>query len=366
MKNTFGNNISITIYGESHGPVIGAVLDGIPAGIKVSEDYIRKELEMRQPKSEISTDRKESDLFVIKSGVFRGRTNGNSICIEIPNTNVIDRDYDSLAAIARPGHADYTANIKYFGYQDNRGGGHFSGRLTAALVAAGAICKSALEQKGIFIGTHILRCQEIKDREFKNLDKDINELNEKDFAVLNNSIEQPIKDKILKAKEDGDSVGAILQTAIIGVPAGIGEPYFDSVESELSHALFSIPAIKGIEFGMGFDMVNHFGSEVNDAFIVKDEKIETKTNNNAGINGGITNGMPILFNVVVKPTPSIAKLQDTVNYVTKNNIKACVNGRHDPAIFPRARVVVDCLSAIVITDLLITRFGQEYFKCNTD
>lgn len=168
------------------------------------------------------------------------------------------------------------------------------------------------------------------------------------------------------AAAEGDSVGGVLETVIYGMPAGVGEPWFDSIESQLSHAMFGIPAIKGIQFGAGFDMVDCKGSEYNDPFKMENDTIVTTTNNNGGINGGITNGMPILFNVVVKPTPSIAKLQDTVNYVTKNNIKACVNGRHDPAIFPRARVVVDCLSAIVITDLLITRFGQEYFKCNTD
>lgn len=361
MKNTFGNNVTITIYGESHGDSIGAIIDGLPAGIKIDEEFIANQLTLRRPAGQISTSRKEADHFVIKSGVFNGYSNGNSLCVDIPNENTHSKDYSDMSHIARNGHADYTAYVKYFGYQDYRGGGHFSGRLTAALVAVGAIAISALKEKGIYIGTHIYSCADICDRPFGDYQKDIEFLNKQTFALLDPTKQELIEKHILDNKNDGDSTGAILESAIIGLPAGLGDPYFDSFESLLAHGIFSIPGVKGLEFGLGFAMAKHTGSYVNDAYRIENEKIVTATNNNGGINGGITNGMPVTFKCVIKPTPSIFKPQETVDFVKKENITYQLNGRHDPAIFHRARVVVDSVAALVVLDSLITRYGQGYF-----
>lgn len=362
MKNTFGNNISLTLFGESHGSEIGAVLDGLAPGIKVDEDFIRHQLSLRRPSGAISTARVEKDEFRIVSGVFEGYTTGAPVCIIIPNENTKSKDYSSTKDLARPGHADYAARCKYHGFEDYRGGGHFSGRLTAPIVAACAILISALEEKGIFIGTHIAALHGITDRNFDNncLAEDINKLSASDFAVLDNEIENKMKDEILKAKSEGDSLGGVLETAIVGVPAGAGEPWFDSVESMLSHAMFSIPAIKGVEFGEGFGLATMKGSEANDPFEMDGDKVFTLTNHNGGINGGITNGMPILFRCAVKPTPSIFKEQNTVDMSKGENAILSLEGRHDPAIIHRARVVVDSMAALVIADLLTGRYGTDF------
>lgn len=362
MKNTFGDNISLTLFGESHGDKIGVVIDGLPSGIKVDMDFMKKKLELRKPQGKLSTSRVEADEPQIVSGVFNGYTTGSSICILFDNLNTKSKDYSSTRFLARPGHADYTAYKKYEGYEDYRGGGHFSGRLTTPLVAAGSIFINALKQKNILVGSHIHSCMDVVDDLFVDYKNDIEKLNDKVFATLSQDAENKIKDIIIKAGENMDSVGGVIETAIVNVPAGIGEPFFDSVESKLSHALFSIPGIKGLEFGMGFDMKNHYGSEVNDEFEIKDGKVLTKTNNNAGINGGITNGMPIVFKTVVKPTPSIYKKQNTINFLNNTNEEIEINGRHDPAIFPRARVVIDSLAAFVICDLLVSKYGTDYLR----
>ena len=255
-----------------------------------------------------------------------------------------------MKTLARPSHADYTAECKYHGYQDSRGGGHFSGRITAALVAAGAVCKLALEQKGIYIGTHVKRCAGISDREFDCLKLDINELNVKTFAVLDEPSGEKMREAILAAASEGDSVGGVLETAIIGMPAGVGEPWFDTVESMLSHMMFSIPAVKGVEFGNGFGAAQLLGSENNDPFIVQNGKVQTLTNNAGGILGGITNAMPLTLRVAIKPTPSIAKPQRTVNLSLMENTTITVKGRHDPCIVPRAVPVVEAAAAIAIFD----------------
>lgn len=285
---------------------------------------------------------------------------GTPICIIINNENTHSNDYESTRFLARPGHADYTAFEKYHGFEDYRGGGHFSGRLTAPLVAAGAIAVSALKKKSIYIGTHIKSLGGVLDRDFDNLENDINALNLKTFAVLDDQKSEEMKQKILEAKENFDSVGGVLETSVIGMPAGIGEPWFDTVEGVLSHALFSIPAVKGIEFGSAFEKVNGPGSEYNDEFYISGAEIKTKTNNNGGINGGITNGMPIVFKTAVKPTPSIYKEQNTVNFKNKTDEILQIKGRHDPAVIHRARVVVDSVTALVLCDLLATRFGVDY------
>ncbi len=360
MKNTFGNNITITLFGESHGPAIGCVLDGIAPGIKVDEDYIDSLMDLRRPKGKISTSRHEADKAKILSGVFNGFTTGTPISIIIANANTHSGDYAGLNVIPRPGHADYTAGLKYHGFQDYRGGGHFSGRITAPIVAAGAIILSALNNKGIYIGTHISSLGDIKDRDFVNYLSDIEGLYDKDFPTLDEETADKMRSCIEAAAAEGDSVGGILKTAVIGVPGGIGEPWFDSVESMLSHALFSIPAVKGVQFGKGFDLANMKGSEANDPYRISGDKVVTATNNNGGINGGISNGMPVEFSTVIKPTPSIYKQQDSVDLDKRSNTKLFIEGRHDPAIIHRARIVVDAMTAITIADLLVTHFGTDY------
>ncbi len=362
MKNTFGNSIAITIFGESHGEYIGAVLDGMTPGVEINEEYIRHMLLLRRPDGKISTPRKEKDEFKIVSGVLGGKATGTPITILIPNENVKSGDYSQMRTIARPSHADFTAECKYHGFQDSRGGGHFSGRITAALVAAGAICRYALEQKGIYIGTHVKKCAGIFDREFGDLLSDIKELNQKTFAVLDEPRISEMTNAILDAASKGDSVGGVLETAICGMPAGVGEPWFDSLESQLSHMLFSIPAVKGIEFGKGFSMADSMGSEANDAMRIENGKVITTTNNNGGINGGITNGMPIIFRTAIKPTPTIFKPQNTIDFKSMTETVLEPKGRHDPAIVHRARVVQDAASAIVLCDALAMRFGTDWLR----
>ncbi len=362
MKNVFGNNITITLFGESHGEAIGAVLDGIAPGIEVDEDFIRHQLSLRRPSGEISTARSEADLFSIKSGVVGGKTTGTPICIIIENENKISKDYSELDGKARPGHADFAAFCKYHGFEDRRGGGHFSGRITAALVAACAIVIYALKQKGILIGTHIRECAGVADRAFDNLQEDIAIINKKVFAVLSDEQGKKMQDNILKAKEELDSVGGILETVVTGMPAGVGEPWFDTVESMLAHGLFSIPAVKGVEFGSGFAFADMKGSEANDSFRMENGQAVTLTNNNGGINGGITNGMPIVFSCAVKPTPSIAKEQQTVDFVKNEDVNLKINGRHDPCIVHRARVVVDSITALVLADFLTGRYGTDWLR----
>ena len=362
MKNTFGNNISLTLFGESHGSEIGAVLDGLAPGIRLDEEFIRHQLTLRRPSGNISTARVEKDDFRIVSGVFEGYTTGAPLCILIPNENTRSKDYSKTKDLARPGHADFAARCKYHGFEDYRGGGHFSGRLTAPIVAAGAILVSALRDKGIFIGTHISALGGIKDKNFdKNgLKGDIDKLTSAEFAVLDDAAGEVMRAKIIEAKKDCDSVGGILETLVIGTPAGVGEPWFDSVESMISHAMFSIPAVKGVEFGDGFGLAEMKGSEANDAIRIEEGRAVTLTNHNGGVNGGITNGMPILFRCAVKPTPSIFKKQETVDMARGENAELMLEGRHDPAVIHRARVVVDSMTAFVIADLLTGRYGIDF------
>lgn len=338
MKNTFGNAVSVTLYGESHGPSIGCVIDGLAPGIPVDEQYIAELLTRRRPAGAISTARQEADKFIIESGVFNGKTTGTPICIRIPNEDTRSGDYSRLA---RPGHADYAAHCKYHGYEDYRGGGHFSGRITAALVAAAGIVMPALEQKGICIKTSIHRLAGIP-------------------GDGNAQVNAEMEEKILSAKATGDSVGGVLETTVTGMPAGVGEPWFDSVESLLSHALFSIPAVKGVEFGDGFALADLCGSEANDAFSVTEDGIKTATNHNGGINGGITNGMPLVFRCAVKPTPTIGKPQNSIDLETGLSAVVQGKGRHDPCIVHRAAVVVVAVTALTLCDLLATRFGTDW------
>ena len=359
MKNTFGKSVSVTLFGESHGAEIGAVLDGLAPGIPVDEDFIRHQLTLRRPAGDgLSTPRAEADEFRIVSGVFQGKTTGTPLCILIPNSNTHSKDYP--AGLNRPGHADYSAQCKYYGYQDYRGGGHFSGRLTAALVAAGAIAITALGLNGITVGTHIASLAELRDRQFSDVETDLDFLKSASFPVLDPIVAENMKERIREAAAEGDSIGGILETMITGMPAGVGEPWFDTVEGLLSHALFGIPAVKGVEFGEGFGFAELMGSEANDQMYAQNGKIGFHTNHNGGVNGGITNGMPILFRCVIKPTPSISVEQDSVDLETMETIRLSVKGRHDPAIIHRARVVVDSVAALVLCDLLAQRFGTDF------
>lgn len=362
MKNTFGSSVALTLFGESHGEFIGATIDGLAPGIVIDHEYIAHMLTLRRPDGKISTPRKEKDEYEIVSGVVGNTTTGTPITILIPNENVKSGDYSQMKTVARPSHADYTAECKYHGYQDSRGGGHFSGRITAALVAAGAICKCALEKKGIYIGTHVKKCAGISDRNFENLKEDITELFTKTFAVLDDASGDKMCEAILVAASEGDSVGGVLETAIIGMPEGVGEPWFDTVEGILSHILFSIPAVKGVEFGAGFAIADMRGSNANDPFQIENGKVVATSNHNGGINGGITNGMPIVFRTAIKPTPTIFKQQNSVDFKTMTNAVLEAKGRHDPAIVHRARVVQDAVAAFVLCDALAMRYGTDWLK----
>ena len=359
MKNTFGTSVSVTLFGESHGREIGAVVDGLAPGIPVDEAFISSQLALRRPAGKISTSRQETDAFRIVSGVFEGRTTGTPLTVLIPNADTRSGDYQR--GPARPGHADLAAFFKYHGFDDYRGGGHFSGRITAALVAAGAVVIPALKSKGILIGTHIARCAGISDAPFgKDPAADVEKLNTLSFAVLDEDSGAQMRAAIENAAAHGDSVGGVLETAVTGLPAGVGEPWFDTVEGVLSHALFSVPAIKGVSFGDGFALADMTGSIANDPIRMHSYTPVTLTNHNGGVNGGITNGMPLVFRCAVKPTPSIALEQQTVDPAAGKEVSLRISGRHDPAIVHRARVVVDSVTALALCDLLALRFGTDW------
>lgn len=362
MKNTFGNNLTVTLFGESHGAAIGAVLDGITPGLTVDTEIINNMLRLRKGLNAISTPRREEDCFEILSGVFEGKTTGTPLCIVIKNEDTRSKDYSSTKDLARPSHADFTAECKYQGFQDYRGGGHFSGRITAPLVALAGIIIPALEKKGIYIGSHICECGGIADKDFQDILSEIKILRDKEFAVLDDRIGEKMIEAIKNAKAEGDSVGGVVETAVIGMPAGVGEPWFDTAESMLSHALFAVPAVKGVEFGAGFQIAKMNGSSANDSFKTENGEIVTNTNNSGGINGGITNGMPIIFRTAFRPTPTISKPQNTVNIKTKENAVLEARGRHDPCIVHRAKVVVDSVTALVLADMLITRYGTDWLS----
>ncbi len=365
MKSVIGSQIQLCLFGESHGEGVGVVVNGFPSGIRVDEQFISNQMDLRKPKGTISTQRKETDNVRILSGVFNQKTCGTPLCMFIENTSQHTKDYEKTKHFMRPSHADYTANVKYHGYQDYRGGGHFSGRLTAPLVAAGAIFIDMLKSKGIHIGSHIAQIKDVKDDIFSfQIDKcleQINLCNGEYFATLNENSKNKMLEVIEEARINQDSVGGILQTAIVGLPSGVGEPFFHSIESNLSQLIFSVGGVKGIEFGLGFDFAYKNGSSCNDEFFLNEGEVKTKTNNNAGINGGISNGMPITLNTVIKPTPSIYRTQNTVDIKMMKNTTLSIEGRHDPCIVHRARVVIDSVIAFGLVDLLIERYGIQYF-----
>lgn len=357
MSSILGTKVKLSVFGESHGEAIGVVIDGLPAGHIIDFDWVYDEIKRRAPgQNKFSTTRVEKDLPRVLSGVFEGKTTGAPLTAIIENTNTNSKDYSELKSKMRPSHADYPAMVKYKGFNDYRGGGHFSGRLTAMFVFAGAVCKEILREHDIFIGAHIRVIGKIKDKKFDGINisrEAIEELRQESFPVIDKTVAEKMQQEILSAKEDGDSVGGIIETAIINLPVGLGNPMFYSVESVLSHMLFSIPAVKGVEFGEGFDITGLKGSQANDGYYIENGKIKTYTNHNGGVLGGITTGMPVVFSVAVKPTPSIALKQDTVNMDNKENDILKIKGRHDPCIVQRAVPVVECAAAVAILDILL-------------
>lgn len=357
MSGTWGNKIQLSIFGESHGKAIGIVIDGLEPGIELDLDFINREMERRAPgRNKYSTQRNEKDSFEIVSGFFNGKTTGTPMCALIWNGNQHSKDYSKLKDVARPGHADYTGFVKYKGFNDYRGGGHFSGRITAPLVFAGAVAKQILKKKNIIIGSHILSIKNTKEEYFDKVNIDgetLTKLTEKKFPVLDDKIGEEMKKVILEAKDNLDSVGGIIECCILNLPAGKGDPFFDSCESTLSHMLFSIPAVKGVEFGEGFNITKMNGSQANDDFYIEDGNVKTYSNNNGGILGGITSGMPLVFRTAFKPTPSIYKPQKTINMKTKENTEISIEGRHDPCIVLRAVPVVEAAAALAVLDIIL-------------
>lgn len=356
MSGVWGKHIKFSIFGESHGKGIGISIDGLLPGIVLDLEAITFEMMRRAPgRDEISTPRKEKDEFEIISGYFNGRTTGTPLCAIIWNCNAHSKDYDKLKHIVRPGHADYTGSVKYSGFNDFRGGGHFSARLTAPFVFAGAIAKQILREHGIEIGGHVSQIGDIYDAPFDKVNVDselLHKIRGSKFPVVDEEKGLQMINAILEAKKEQDSVGGTVEAAILNLPPGLGSPFFDSVESLLAHLLFSIPGIKGVEFGTGFDISKMKGSEANDEFYMEEGRVKTFTNHNGGILGGITNGMPLIFKVAFKPTPSIGKLQRTIDISTQENTEITVQGRHDPCIVQRALPVVEAAAAMVILDLL--------------
>jgi chorismate synthase len=357
VSGIWGKNIKLSIFGESHGSGVGIVIDGLKAGLQLDFDYIKKEMKRRAPgQSEIATQRTEQDNFKILSGYFNEYTTGAPLCAFIENNNTKTADYDAIKELARPSHADYTGFVKFNGFNDYRGGGHFSGRLTAALLFAGAVCKQQLEAKGIVIGSHIKSIYNIEDNSFDKIkidEKMLQNLNLSSFPVLNKGIDVEMKNVIIDAKDNLDSVGGIVETAVLNLKPGLGDPFFDSFESKLSHLIFSIPGVKGVEFGEGFEITRRKGSIANDEYYVENGTVQTFSNNNGGILGGITNGMPVVFRTGIKPTPSISKTQRTINLNNKENTTIEIHGRHDPCIVPRAIPVIEAVTAICIMDLIL-------------
>ena len=350
MSSTYGEMIRLSIFGQSHGAAIGMTLDGVPAGLPVDLEALQTFLNRRAPgQNDWSTPRKEEDRPEILSGIVDGYTCGAPIAAMIRNTNTRSKDYSGLKECPRPGHADYTAQVKYKGYQDPAGGGHFSGRLTAPLCIAGGLCKQWLEKEGIRIGAHIEWLHGLNDTFFDRLDPQIDEVRA-DFPVISQYKAQRMQEIISAARAEGDSVGGSIECAVTGLPVGLGEPMFGGMESRIAQIVYGIPAVKAVQFGVGLSVANIPGSECNDEFYVEDGVVKTKTNNCGGILGGITNGMPLIFSAAFKPTPSISKAQQTVNLTTSEATTLEVKGRHDPCIVPRAVPVVEAAAAIAIYD----------------
>ena len=357
MRGQFGEHFRLSIFGESHGPAIGMVIDGIPAGTPIDEEAIARDMARRAPGNDpTATSRKEPDRVRIVSGLFKGRATGTPLCGLIENTNTRSGDYAQLQTKMRPGHADYAGHVKYRGFEDPRGGGHFSGRITAPLVFAGSIARQLLATKGVEIGAHIAAIAGVCDTPLDPVLVDaqtLRALRERRFALLNPAQEAPMREAVEAARQDGDSVGGIIECAATGVPAGIGSPFFGSVESVTAQLLLSIPAVKAVEFGDGMALAAQRGSQANDPIAFDGGRVVTLSNHNGGITGGITNGMPIVLRTAIKPTPSITRTQQTVDLLTGENTTLAITGRHDPCIVPRAVVVVESALAIALCELMM-------------
>ena len=356
MNDTYTGAISLSIFGESHGPAVGATLSGLAAGVPVDEAYIAREMDKRRAAGKLSTKRTEPDKVHFLSGVYRGFTTGTAVTLVIENTNTRSEDYAKTQDLLRPGHADWTAHLKYRGFQDARGGGHFSGRLTAPLVAACAILKQMLEKRGVVIGTHLAQCAGVEDEPLapggEALARQLRALGAVAFPALSSVKAKAMQGAIEAAAAEGNSVGGVLETAVLGLPAGLGEPFFGSVESVLAGLLFSIPAVKGVEFGTGFALAGMRGSQANDALRMHAGRVVTTTNHNGGVNGGITNGMPVVFEATLRPTPSIALPQESVDLRTGEEVELKIKGRHDPCIVPRAVPVIEAAAALAACAVL--------------
>ena len=356
MSSTYGEKIKISVFGESHGGGIGVVIDGLPAGEAIDFDAVLAQMARRAPgRDKTATPRKESDLPRVLSGMLGDVLTGAPLCAVIENTNTRSQDYGDLLAKPRPGHSDYTAYIKYHGANDIRGGGHFSGRITAPLVFAGAVCRQLLEKQGVRIAAHIQSVGSIHDKQFDPVAVPsalIKRLSASSFALIDESAEEPVRAEIEAARLAQDSVGGTIECAVTGLPAGVGEPMFDGLEGAIAKAVFGVPAVKGIEFGAGFALAAMRGSRANDAFCYQNGHVVTETNHCGGILGGIANGMPLIFRCAVKPTPSIAQPQKTVDLQTGENTVLTIHGRHDPCIVPRAVPVIEAVTALAIINEL--------------
>lgn len=358
MSGTWGRNIKYTIFGESHGEGVGVVIDNLPPGIELDISKIRVDMARRRPgNSSIATSRNELDEFEILSGYFNNRTTGSPLCAFIKNTNQTSSDYEKTKNIIRPSHADYSAFIKYKGFSDYRGGGHFSGRLTAAIVFAGSISKQILLTHNINILSHIYKIGSLCDISFMNknlVTDDYLSLSDSHFPTIDSTVGAAMQREIFEVKINGDSIGGAVETAVLNLPPGLGSPFFDSLESTISHLVFSIPGVKGIEFGDGFELAEMKGSDANDQFYIADNKISTITNHNGGILGGISTGMPLVFKTAFKPTPSISIEQKTVDMSKMENTVIKTEGRHDPCIVPRALPVVEAATAMALLDSFLS------------
>ena len=358
MASQFGERLRVSVYGESHGIGIGALVDGFPAGEAIDFERLMRFMERRQGgRNALSTARKEPDIPEFVSGVLDGKTNGFPLCIRIANTNTRSGDYNNLALKPRPSHADYSAYVKWHGHADMRGGGHFSGRLTAPLCAAGGIALQMLERRGIFVGAHLSSVGAIRDDAFPMQPEPalFAEIASKEFPVISDEKGEGMQQEILAAREALDSVGGAIECMILGLPAGLGNPMFDGIENRLARVLFGIPAVKGVEFGDGFALSEMRGSAANDPFSADSQgNIITKTNRNGGILGGITTGMPVRFRVGIKPTPSIAQQQETVLLPEATGTTIEIKGRHDPCIAQRAVPVIEAAAALTVLDVLLS------------
>lgn len=356
MSSTLGNNLKISVFGESHGNGIGVVIDGLPAGKTIDMEAVLVQMKRRAPgRDKTATPRKESDAPKILSGMLGSTLTGAPLCAVIENTNTRSQDYGNLMTKPRPGHSDYTAFVKYHTANDVRGGGHFSGRITAPIVFAGAVCRQLLAEKGIKIAAHISRIGSVSDRGFDPVSIDnglMTRLSESSFALIDEAVEEKLRAEVEAARLQQDSVGGVIECAVTGLPAGIGDPMFDGVEGVIAKAVFGVPAVKGIEFGAGFSLARMRGSQSNDPFRMENGKVVTETNNCGGILGGITNGMPLIFRAAIKPTPSISQPQKTVDLQTGENAVLEIHGRHDPCIVPRAVSVIEAVTAIALSELI--------------